>query len=154
MLFVWHLSLLVSISLDLRQLALRLGWLKKSQTAAEKKKREEDLPRRIRKGDRPEKKEEEEAEEISNMGTACNLRLLLVCVVCVCIVLLLLSLSIFDFFSLSKPKSLLLFLLIHGFMGLIHGFMGSCNLSTFDSWVHGFDFFGFGLLMIFLSSWA
>ena len=66
--FVWHLSLLVSISLDLRQLALRLGWLKKSQTVAEKKKREEDLPRRIRKGDRPEKKEEEEAKEISNMG--------------------------------------------------------------------------------------
>ena len=97
---------------------------------------------------------EELEEEISNMGTTCNLRLLLVCVVCVCIVLLLLSLSIFDFFSLSKPKSLLLFLLIHGFMGLIHGFMGSCNLSTFDSWVHGFDFFGFGLLMIFLSSWA
>ena len=90
---------------------------------------------------------EELEEEISNMGTTCNLRLLLVCVVCVCIVLLLLSLSIFDFFSLSKPKSLLLFL-------LIHGFMGSCNLSTFDSWVHGFDFFGFGLLMIFLSSWA
>ena len=26
--FVWHLSLLVSISLDLRRLALRLGWLK------------------------------------------------------------------------------------------------------------------------------
>ena len=71
--FVWHLSLLVSISLDLRQLALRLGWLKKSQTTAEKKKREEDRPRRIRKGDRPEKKEEEEAEEISNMGTACTL---------------------------------------------------------------------------------
>ena len=70
--FVWHLSLLVSISLDLRQLALRLGWLKKSQTVAEKKKREEDWPRRIKRGDRP-KKKEEESEEISNMGMACNL---------------------------------------------------------------------------------
>ena len=150
--FVWHLSLLVSISLDLRRLALRLvGW-KISQTTAEKKKREEDQPRRIRRGDRPEKKEEEEAEEISNMGTACCLRLLLVCVVCVCIVFLLLSLSISNFFSLSKPESLFLSLLIHGFMGLIfHVFdswvwfsMGS--IHGFDSWVqfmglifHGFD---------------
>ena len=39
----------------------------------EKNKREEDRPRRIRRGDQPEKKEEEEAEEINNMGTACNL---------------------------------------------------------------------------------
>ena len=115
---------------------------------AKKKKREEDRPRRIRRGDRPKKKEEEEAEEISNMGTTCYLRLLLVCVVCVCIVLFLLSLSISDFFSLSKPESLFLSLLIHGFMGLIHGFMGSCNLSTFDSWVHGFDFSGFMGLII------
>ena len=94
--FVWRLSLLVSISLNLRRLALRLGWLKK---------------------------EEEEAEEISNMGMACYLRIFLVCV---CIVLLLLSLSISDFFSLSKLESLFLSLLIHGFdfswvrlMGLI-----------------------------------
>ena len=29
--FVWHLSLLVFISLNLRRLALRLGWLKNIQ---------------------------------------------------------------------------------------------------------------------------
>ena len=79
--------------------------------------------------------------------------------VCVCIVLLLLSLSIFDFFSLSKPESLFLSLLIHGFMGLIfhgfdswvhaiswlliHGFMGLIFLVSgcwWFFWVHGFDY--------------
>ena len=75
------------------------------------------------------------------MGTACNLQLLLICVVCVYIILLLLSLSISDFFSLSKPESLFLSLLIHGFMGLI--------FHEFDSWVCGFDFSGFmGLIFL------
>ena len=121
--------------------------------------------RRRGRGDRPEKKEEEKAEEISNIGTTCNLRLLLVCVVCVCIVLLLLSLSISDFFSLSKPKSLPLSLFWSTMvvMGLVTLWAWVCWLiGVFDClgswawffWVHGFDFFGFGFLIIFLGLWV
>ena len=132
---------------------------------AEKKKREEDWPRRIRRGDRSEKKEEEEAEEINNMGTTCNLRLLLVCLFVFVSFFCFFLCSISYFFSLSKPKSLFLSLFWSTMVvvGLVTLWAWVCWLiGVFDClgswawffWVHGFDFFGFGFLIIFLGLWV
>ena len=121
--------------------------------------------RRIRRGDQLEKKEEEKVEEISNMGMACNLHfclfVLFVFVSFFCFFLC----SISNFFSLSKLESLFLSLFWSTMVvvGLVTLWAWVCWLiGVFDClgswawffWVHGFDFFGFGFLIIFLGLWV
>ena len=143
--FVWHLSLLVYLSRS-ETTCSQIGLVEKYPKPRLRKRRGKKI------GLRKKKKKRQRS------------RLLLVCVVCVCIILLLLSLSISDFFSLSKPESLFLYLLIHGFwfmgssvwffMGLIHGFMQSLDFWFMSSWVWFFwfrvvvDFSGFMGLII------
>ena len=115
---------------------------------AEKKKREEDQPRRIRRGDRPKKREEEEVEEISNMGMACNLRILFVLFVFVSFFCFFLCQSLTFFLSLNPNHSSSLF----WFMGSWVWFMGSWVHAVSRLLIYGFDFSSFGLLMIFLVS--
>ena len=146
--FVWHLSLLVYLS-----------WYETTCSQIELAEKYPKPRLRKRKGKKigPEELEVEVGLRKKKKKRQRS-RLLLVCV---CIILLLLSLSISDFFSLSKPESLFLSLLIHGFwfmgswvwffMSLIHGFVG---LIFLGSWVWFFwfrvvvDFSGFMGLII------
>ena len=143
--FVWHLSLLVSISLNLRRLALRLGWLKKEE--------EEEINLRKKK-----KKRRSATWAWHAISDFC----LFVFVSFFCFFLCQ-SLTFFLSLNLNPSSSLFWFmgLIFHGFdswvwlfMSSIHRFMGS--IHEFDSWVHAISrilIHGF-MGLIFLGSWV
>ena len=128
---MWHLSLLVSISLNLRRLALRLGWLKKEE--------EEEINLR---------KKKKKRRSVTWPWHAISDFCLFVFVSFFCFFLCQ-SLTFFLSLNLNPSSSLFWFMgsILHGFdfswvrfIGSWVRFMGSCNLSNFDSWFHGFDY--------------